>query len=160
MKFNDAISGALFLVIGIFAFIHAGSFKGFPGVPYGPEVFPRIIAVMMGGGGLLLIVSGLRRASNAPWLELADWARQPRSYGLFTAIVGAVLIYILASDLLGFLLTGSLILTGLFRITRGPKTFVSSAILAVGITVLIHLLFAKALRVPLPFGIIEHLLVG
>ncbi len=160
MKFNDAISGALFLVIGIFAFIHAGSFKGFPGVPYGPDAFPRIIAVMMGGGGLLLIVSGLRSAGNAPWLELADWARRPRSYGLFMAIVGAVLVYILASDLLGFLLTASLMLTGLFRITRGSGTFVSSAIMAVGVTALIYLLFAKALRVPLPFGIIEHLLVG
>jgi hypothetical protein len=51
MRFNDAIPGALFLVIGIFAFVHAGGFTRFPGVPYGPDLFPRIIAVMMGGGG-------------------------------------------------------------------------------------------------------------
>jgi putative tricarboxylic transport membrane protein len=156
MKFNDAIPGALFLALGIFAFVHAGSFTRFPGVPYGPDLFPRIIAVMMGGGGLFLIVSGLRSAGRAPWLALAQWAREPRSYGLFLAVVGSVLFYIFLSGTLGFLLCGVLMLTGLLMATRGPGTVLSSAALASVVTVLVHLVFAQMLRVPLPFGVIER----
>lgn len=159
MKFNDAIPGALFLAIAVFAFVHAGSFLTFPGVPYGPDLFPRIIAVMMGGGGLILIVNGMRSANRAPWLELADWARQWRSYGIFFAVVGAVLFYVFFSGALGFLLSGFLILTGLFLVTRGLSKILSSAALALAVTVLIHLVFAEALRVPLPFGVIERWLV-
>lgn len=160
MKFNDAIPGVMFLAIGIFTFIHAGGFTRFPGVPYGPDLFPRIIAVMMGGGGLILIISGLRSANRAPWLELSDWARQPRSYVLFFSVVGAVLFYMFVSEALGFLLTGFLMLSGLLIVTRGLATMVSSVLLAAAVTVLIHLLFAEVLRVPLPFGILERLLVG
>ena len=159
MKFNDAIPGALFVAIAIFAFVHAGSFMRFPGVPYGPDLFPRIIAVMMGGGGLILIYNGLRRANRAPWLELADWARQWRSYGLFFAVVAAVLFYVFLSGMLGFLLTSFLILTFLFLATRGLSTILSSAALALFVTVLIHAVFAEALRVPLPFGVIERWLI-
>jgi hypothetical protein len=114
---------------------------------------------MMGGGGLILIVQGLRSASRAPWLELADWARQWRSYSIFFAVVAAVLFYVFLSGTLGFLLTGFLILTGLFLVTRGHATILSSAGLALTVTVLIHLVFAEALRVPLPFGVIERWLV-
>ncbi len=159
MKFNDAIPGALFLAIGIFAFIHAGTFMRFPGVPYGPDLFPRIIAVMMSCGGLILLVSGLRRARHTHWVELADWAREWRSYGIFLAIVGAVVFYIFLSPELGFLLTGFLILTALFLVTRGFSTFLSSAAIAAVVTILVHFIFAETLRVPLPFGVIERWLV-
>jgi len=159
MRFNDAIPGALFLAMGIFAFIHAGGFMRFPGVPYGPDLFPRIIAVMMGGGGLVLIVKGLRRAGRAPWLELADWARDWRSYAIFLAIVGAVLFYVFLSGTMGFMLTGFLMLTGLFLVTRGVAAIFSSIVVAALVTILIHFIFAEALRVPLPFGVVERWLI-
>jgi putative tricarboxylic transport membrane protein len=159
MKFNDAIPGALFLAIAVFAFVHAGSFLTFPGVPYGPDLFPRIIAVMMGGGGLILIFQGLRSANRAPWLDLADWARQRRSYGVFLAVVAAVMFYVFLSGTLGFLLTGFLMLAGLFLVTRGISRVLSSIALAFGVTLLIHAVFAEGLRVPLPFGVIERWLV-
>lgn len=159
MKFNDAIPGTLFLAIGIFAFVHAGGFLRFPGVPYGPDLFPRIIAILMGGGGLILIVKGLRNWKTAPWLERADWARKWQSYGIFTAIVGAVLFYILLVDELGFLLTAFLMLNALFLVTRGPGSWASSLALTLCVTATIHLTFAEMLRVPLPFGIIERWLI-
>lgn len=159
MKFNDAIPGALFLVLGISTFVYAGGFTRFPGIPYGPGLFPRIIAVMMGGGGLMLMLSGLRAADRAPWITLADWARNPRSYVLFFSVIGAVLFYIVLSGTLGFLLCGSLMLTGLLTVTRGYGSVVSSAVIAVVVTILIHLVFAEMLRVPLPFGVIERWLV-
>ena len=160
MRFNDAIPGALFLAVAALAWFEAGTFLRFPGVPYGPDLFPRIIAVMMGGGGLLLIWSGLATAPRRPWLELAPWARERRSYGLFAVIVGAVLFYVLVSGTLGFILTGWLMLTAIYLVTRGPARILSSAAISAGVIAAIHLLFAETLRVPLPFGVVERLLVG
>jgi putative tricarboxylic transport membrane protein len=107
----------------------------------------------------MLMVSGLRGAGRAPWITLADWAREPRSYALFFSVVGAVLFYIFLSGTLGFLLCGALMLTALLMITRGAGTIISSAAIAVVVTIVIHLVFAEMLRVPLPFGVIERWLV-
>ncbi|MEQ8441398.1 MAG: tripartite tricarboxylate transporter TctB family protein [Alphaproteobacteria bacterium] len=160
MRFNDAIPGALFLILAILAFVEAGSFPSFPGVPYGPDLFPRIIAVMMGGGGLLLVFSGLRSAGRAPWLSLADWARDRRSFGIFAAVVGSVLFYVLVSEDGGFILTGWLMLIGLYLVTRGRRRIVSSMVLTTAVIGLTHIIFVEGLRVPLPFGVIERLIAG
>jgi hypothetical protein len=50
-------------------------------------------------------------------------------------------------------------LTALLMITRGAGTIISSAAIAVVVTIVIHLVFAEMLRVPLPFGVIERWLV-
>ncbi len=160
MKVNDAISGAIFLAIGIFAFVHAGTFRTMPGVPFGPGLFPRLVAVMMGLGGLILIFNGLRAVRYQPWLRLEEWARQPRSYLMFFACVGVVLFYIVVAEELGFILTSSLVLIALLLITRGTSRAPSSVLIALTVTASLHLLFADTLRVPLPFGLVEGWLVG
>ncbi len=159
MKINDAISGSLFIVIAILVFIYAGTFRNMLGGSYGPDLFPRIVAVMMAIGGLSLVVAALRPAGRQPWLELAGWARQPRSYALMVAVVASMIFYILLSGTLGFLLTAFLLLAGLRIVTRGPSRAVSSAVIAAVVSVIAYLIFVRMLRVPLPFGIIESLLV-
>ena len=160
MKVNDAITGIIFLVIGILAFVHAGTFRTMPGVPFGPGLFPSLIAVMMGLGGIILIVNGLRTARYHPWVRLEDWARRPRSYVIFFATIGCVLFYIVFSRELGFLLTSGLMLTALLLITRGLSRVPSNLVIALAVTATMYVLFAKVLRVPLPFGVIESWLVG
>lgn len=159
MKFNDAIAGALFVAIAIFVFVYAGSFPAMRGVAYGPDLFPRVIAVLMGVGGATLIVGALRPAGRQPWLQLAEWARQPRSYVLFAAVVGSMVFYIVASGRLGFLLSTFLMMSGLLQVTRGPGRLVSSLVVAAAVSAGLYLIFARMLRVPLPFGIVESLLV-
>tara|TARA_R110002020_G_scaffold113518_13_gene261118 strand:- start:9833 stop:10315 length:483 start_codon:yes stop_codon:yes gene_type:complete len=160
VKVNDAISGAIFLVLAILTFVHAGTFPAMRGVAYGPDLFPRLIAVLMGLGGVILIVSGLRSTARQPWLQLSDWARQPRSYILFAAVVGGVVFYLLAADVLGFMLAAFLMLTTVLAVTRGTTRLGSSAGIAAVVTVLIYMLFAQTLRVPLPHGVLERLLVA
>lgn len=159
MKANDAITGGIFLALAIFAFVYAGTFRALPGVPYGPDLFPRLIAVLMGLGGVILIVGSLRSAGRQPLLTIADWARQPRSYAVIAGVVGSILFYLFATDRLGFLLTGFLMLSGLLLVTRGLSRALSSLILALVITTVIYLIFARMLRVPLPWGVIESMLV-
>jgi len=159
MKVSDAISGGIFLLIAIIAFIQAGSFTPLPGVKYGPDLFPRLICVMMGLAGLVLVVRALRPAGRQPMVDLADWVRKPRSHFIIAAVLGSILFYILVSERLGFLLTGTLMLGSLLLATRGASKLISSAVIAVIVTSVIYLIFARALRVPLPMGVVEFMLV-
>lgn len=160
MKINDAIFGVFFVVLAICVFVYAGTFPAARGVSFGPDLFPRIIAVMMGVGGATLIIGALRPAGRQPLFELADWARKPRSYTLLAAVVGSMVFYIFASDTLGFLLSTFIMMTGLLLVTRGRGNLVSSLVTAVIVSVTIYLIFVRMLRVPLPFGFIEALLVN
>lgn len=160
MKVSDAVTGAMFVAIAIFVFVHAGGFPAMRGVAYGPDLFPRIVAAMMALGGTILIVGALRPAGRQPLLMLADWARQPRSYVLMAAVVGSMLFYILFSARLGYLLTSFLSVGAIFVATRGLARLPSSVLIAVSVSAATYLIFARTLRVPLPYGFVEALLAG
>lgn len=157
MKANDAITGGIFLAVAIFAFVYAGTFNSLPGVKYGPDLFPRLVAVVMGLGGFLLIFSALRPAGRQPLLRIAQWARMPRSYFIIGAVLGSIVFYILLSEVLGFLLTGVVMLSALLVATRGVSKAVSSLLISASVVVLLYLIFARLLRVPLPMGYLETL---
>ena len=160
MRANDAITGGIFLALAIFSFVYAGTFTALPGVKYGPELFPRLVSVLMGLGGLALIAGSLRRSGAAPLLTIAEWARRPRSHLILASIIAGIVFYILASASLGFLPSAFLMLGGLLAVTRGIARLPSSLIAAALTTMTIYLIFAKLLRVPLPMGTIESMLVG
>lgn len=160
MKVNDAISGLLFLALAVFAFVEAGSFPVMPGIPYGPDLFPRIVASVMGLGGVLLILSGARDLLHERWVDLAPWARDPRSWIVFCAVTGGMAFYILAAGSLGFMLVSFLLLTALMALTRGIARLPSSLAVAAATTGAVHAIFGTVLRVPLPRGPVEALLMG
>ena len=155
MKANDAITGGIFLAVAIFAFVYAGTFAALPGVKYGPDLFPRLIALLMGLGGVALIVGSLRQSGRLSLFTLADWAQKPRSHLILASVVASIVFYIVASERLGFLLSAFLMLGGLLAATRGASRLLSSAAIAAIVTIVIYLIFARLLRVPLPMGAIE-----
>jgi len=157
MKANDAITGGIFLAVAILAFLYAGTFTPLPGVKYGPDLFPRLVSVLMGLGGVILIVGALRPAGRQPLLSIAQWARTPRSYLIIVAVLGSIVFYILLSDRLGFLLTAFIMLSALLIATRGISRTVSSLVISASVVVVLYLIFARLLRVPLPVGVIESL---
>ena len=160
MKANNAISGVIFLLIAIIAFVHSGNFPAMPGVPYGPSLFPRLVACAMALASVLLIVSGLRQLPRRKWIELADWAYQPRSYILFFSVIGAVVAYLLLAERLGFLTLSIVILIFLFNVSRGLRRWKSNVVIALVFSVLIFSLFSLVLRVPLPYGPLESFAMG
>ena len=160
MRVNNAISGLIFLLIAIIAFVHAGNFPAMPGVPYGPSLFPRLVSCAMALASVLLIISGLRQLPRCKWIELADWAREPRSYILFFSVIGAVVVYLLLAERLGFLTLSIIILIYLFSVSRGLRRWKSNVIVALLFSVLIFALFSLVLRVPLPYGPLESFVMG
>ena len=152
MKFNDAVFGAIFLVLGLAIVHHVRSFPTIPGQQIGPALFPGLVAAGLAGCGALLIWSGLRDRASQPWFVADDWTRSKRHVAGFLAVIAAIVFYIAAADRLGFLVTGALILFALFLLFGVRPTM--AAVVAIAATLAIWYVFYKLLRVPLPWGVL------
>ena len=150
MKINDAVMGVLLLILAASIGIYVSGFPGMPGQRYGAALFPAMIAAGLGACGALLLARGVRE--QAPAFEFAPWTRAAPLAANFALVCGALLFYIFASEFLGFMLTGALLLLALF-LKLGVRLLTAVIVAPVAVLV-IHLLFYKLLKVPLPWGIL------
>ncbi|MFM2149499.1 MAG: hypothetical protein RLZZ187_1805 [Pseudomonadota bacterium] len=154
MRLNDALLGVLLVGFAGWIWWMTGFFPVFPGQDYGPNLFPRILAVGIGLCGLALFVRGLRAGGRLVVFE--DWVSQPARLLSFLLLPGAVLAYILLSERLGFIPTAFVILVTLFLWFRA-RVAVALPV-AAGMTLLVHWFFAGLMRVPLPRGVMDSFL--
>lgn len=154
MKFNDAVTGGALLVLALAILVNAAGFPQIPGQQIGPAVFPTLLAVLLAVCALLLISAGLTASKRAAWVQAGQWLKSPRHLRNFFITVGCLVFYLLASEALGFLLCGILILAAMFWTLSVRRALVLP--LAVLITLAIHTAFYKGLRVPLPWGVLQQ----
>ncbi len=153
MKFNDAVSGGALLALAIAILINVAGFPDIPGQQVGPAVFPALLALMLAGCALLMIAKGLAEARTEAWVQPGRWLASPVHRRNFLVTVGCLMFYLLASEWLGFLLCSILILCAMFLALAVRRTLVLP--LALIITLAIHTVFYKGLRVPLPWGVLQ-----
>lgn len=154
MRFNDALTGAFFILTAGTVFWLTRDLRIMPGQNYGAAFFPRTIATAMALFGAILVVRGLR-VGHSPWVETLDWMRSPRHIANFALVVAALVFYILMSGRLGFPLTGFICLVVLLLWLRGPGRWLEAVVVSVGCVVVIQFLFGDLLRVPLPWGVLQ-----
>jgi putative tricarboxylic transport membrane protein len=155
MKLNDAVFGAVFLALSLLVLWSIQGYPRIPGQNIGPAAFPGVVTAILAGCSVLLIAQGVRTRDGAPWAERGAWTREPRQLIGFAVTVGGLLLYVLASEKLGFLITGIVMLVSLMlalRVKPGMALLVS-----VLSTLAIHIAFYKGLRVPLPWGVLPVL---
>lgn len=157
MKVNDALSGVVLILLSGIVYALTWDYPGMPGQPYGPALFPRLIAVLMALTGVALIVSGLRGWREAPAIVFADWVRSPRHAAGLVAVILSIIFYISASRSLGFIPTGFIILAVLFLLLRGRAHLWSSLAIAAATVIAIQQFFGEFLRVPLPWGLLQNI---
>ena len=152
MKFNDAAIGAVLVVLGVFILWHIQGYPAMPGQKFGPAWFPGIVAAGLAICGALLVVQGAR--SGAPWVALDGWMERKRPVAGFASVILGLGFYVVASEPLGFHLTGFVLLLAWMRIlgTRLPLALIVAAVAPIAI----HLSFYKLLRIPLPWGVLER----
>jgi putative tricarboxylic transport membrane protein len=151
MRFSDALSGILTIILGVAVVVAARGFPPAPGQPIGPSYFPIVIGCGLVGFGAWLAAASFR-TSSGPWIELDAWARRPRMALNFALVVGDLVVYALVVDWLGFFLTGILFLSVLFMAFGVSHSRILPV--AVVVTFLIHYGFYTLLRVPLPWGVL------
>jgi len=155
MKLNDAVFGAIFLALSLLVLWSIQSYPRIPGQNVGPAAFPGVVAAVLAACSVLLIVQGVRARNGTPWFERGAWTSEPRQLVAFAVTVGGLLLYVLASEKIGFLITGTVMLASLMLALR--VRVVTSVVVAVVATVVIHIAFYKGLRVPLPWGVLPVL---
>lgn len=149
MQLSDRMTGGVLVVLGAAAAYGGSRLPAVPGQDVGPAAFPMLI-----GGGLvlcgLLIAFGIGQAFEAPE-EDAEGA--PRFAGLRALLPPALLVfYVLAVDRLGFLPTAAAMVLAT-ALTFGARWRLALP-LAIAAPLLVHLIFYKLLRVPLPAGLL------
>jgi putative tricarboxylic transport membrane protein len=151
MKISDTVVGAGFVAAG--ALIIAGTLN-YPSLDAGhpgPSLFPRLLGGLMAIFGGLVGLKGLRTGDTT---EEVEWLLLHKSTGFINAmfVLVGVAAYILLVEKLGFLLTGALLLfVIMWRLNVTP---VKALIVAVVFNTIVHFLFYKIMRVPLPMGIL------
>ncbi|MDO8478122.1 MAG: tripartite tricarboxylate transporter TctB family protein [Candidatus Rokubacteria bacterium] len=151
MKISDTVVGVGF--IGAGALIVAGTlnYPALDGGHPGPALFPRILGTLMAVLGAALAVQGAR-ARDAT--QAVEWRRLHRNVGFVNAlfVLGGVFAYLGLVEWLGFLITGTLLLFLMMWRLRVPP--LRALVVAIAFIAIVHFLFVKVLRVPLPLGLL------
>jgi len=155
MRINDAVFGALFLLLSVLVLWTVRTYPTIPGQNVGPAAFPGMAAAGLAVCSLLLIVQGLRTRAAQPWFSAGEWTSRPAQWIAFFVTVGGLLLYVLAAEKIGFLIIGSVMVGALMVALR--VRMVLALPLALVATMAIHVAFYKGLRVPLPWGVLPVL---
>jgi len=156
MQLSDALSGALFILLGIFMIWTASGFPAFPGQPYGASLLPTLLGWGFIVAGLLLGLRDLtwRRAGLRPaMISLLPPLRRATGIGSVVLIFAAVLGQILVAPRIGYMPVSVLTLLAIF-LWHGVRP-VTAIIASIGTTLFCWWAFSIMLRVPLPRGFIE-----
>jgi putative tricarboxylic transport membrane protein len=157
LRANDVLSGLALIVFALAMITLTLSFPDFPGQKYGPSLFPRILGAGLILCGAALVRNGLAaRRAGAPWLELAPWTRDPWRVTSLLLTLALLIVYILASETIGFIPIALVFLLALF-VWLGVRP-VAAVLTAVVTTIAIHWFFSTMLRVPLPRGWLNAIL--
>jgi putative tricarboxylic transport membrane protein len=157
VRVNDAVIGAVLVVFALALIAYTRTFPSMPGQDYGPALFPVLIGIGFLICGAILIVGGVRQLKTVPLLAGAEWLRSPHHVIDFLAVIGGLVLYILISDWLGFIPTAFLLLFGWLVLFRGGKP-ISSAVIALAVTLAVNYAFSQLLLVPLPPGLLQPLI--
>jgi putative tricarboxylic transport membrane protein len=157
VRLNDAVTGIALVLFALAMIWYTRTFPEMPGQDYGPALFPVLIGIGFLITGAILIVSGLVRRRTEPLFAGGDWLRSGPHVINFAAVVGGLLLYILVSDRLGFIPTALLLLFGWLALFRGGKPM-SSLVIALAVTLVVHYAFSQFLLVPLPLGVLQPLI--
>jgi len=152
MRVNDAIVGACLIALAVAILVHIQGYPLIPGQKYGPALFPGVIAVGFIATGAILFVRGLRQ--GAPLLVPGPWLTRPALVTNYLAVCAALVFYVVAADPLGFIIT-SIVFLGVLFLKFGVRIMVALPVAIVS-TLVMHTLFYKVLRVPLPWGVLER----
>ena len=161
MFISDKVSGTMLVGLGAAAAYGGSLLPPVPGQQVGPNVFPMVVGagLMLCGGMIALGVgSALEREAEADLAAHSDTpkpaaSRSPLVNGAKTLLPPALLLaYVFVGDALGFVPTAFFIVLAI-SLAMGARVKLALP-LALIAPVIVHLIFLKLLRVPLPPGLL------
>ena len=153
MKINDVLSGALLGAFGIAVLAGAQGFPDIPGQRIGPRVFPELVAAGLLICAAFLVRRGLGTLAGEGWVRLPEWLGHRRATLGFLSIPLSLAFYVALSEKLGFIPTAIVLLLAMFLVFG--VNWRRALMVALPGTLVIHFLFYKMLKVPLPWGLLS-----
>lgn len=148
---RDLIVGAALTALAVTMVIQTQGFPRIRAMPYGPDLFPRIIA-----GGLILsaigiVIEGIRSLRREPAQD-EPFASSPAIYGAFAFVAVAALVagFALLMPVMGFHIAAALVVLLAVPIFGGHVLL--ALLLAAVAPVVLHYVFYSLMRVVLPWG--------
>jgi putative tricarboxylic transport membrane protein len=161
MRLSDRSTGLFLLVLGAVSAYAGSRLPPVPGQQIGPNVFPLVVGIGLCLCGAMIALGIGSRFEEAAEADLAAHSDQPlpdavprgRLSWLRVLLPPAALVfYAVAAEPLGFFVTTfAMILIASLAFGARLRLALPLALLS---PVLIHLIFYKLLRVPLPAGLI------
>jgi putative tricarboxylic transport membrane protein len=156
MKVNDLVTGVLLMVFAVVVFHLSQGAPSNRNSIYGASFFPRLVAILLGACGVYLAsreFGPLMDRRGGPLFAVPAWAQSRWHLTNFLLVLASLVVYILLSDVVGFDIIGTVVLFALFASLRRGR-LLSSFLIALVSTGVIHYVFGHFLRVPLPWGIL------
>lgn len=143
MRRADLVIGlALLALAGVYYEQSLGIVRGFASDRLGPAFFPRLLALVLAVLAVTLIVrAGSGRSDPAPL--------PPVRAGLFLTMLGLLVAYALLMPRVGFIVATPVLLGAVIWLL-GLRAWPALTGTALGITLVLYLVFARALHVLLP----------
>ncbi len=141
-KTREMTIGICIIIVGVIFLIMSGS------IPATPALFPRLMSVV----AILLGVLQSAAALTLP-ADQAEQDQSSRSMVVFLEILGVIVLHIILLSTAGFVVANLVLTLGLFLVL-GYRRWAPMSVAAVGVTMLLYLVFRIALGIPLPTGIL------
>ncbi|WP_422444925.1 tripartite tricarboxylate transporter TctB family protein [Thermoanaerobacterium sp. DL9XJH110] len=139
---GDLIISVILILISFFAFLQTTSFPELNVNDPGPAFFPRILVVLLFTLALFLMGTTLIKKSG----KVLSFNEATKKVGISIFIL---IIFYLALEMLGFIIATPLFLLILIRLSGGGR-LAFDALISVGFTLIIYIVFQILLKVPLP----------
>jgi hypothetical protein len=136
----DFMAGALFVVAGVAALVVGRGYRMGTLLSMGPGYFPRIIAILLVGLGVLVLVNGLRTQGAMPDRPLL----RP-----LVLVLAAVAAFGFGIETLGFVIS-TVLLVVLSCAAQPGRRWVETGLLAGGLSLLGWLVFVQGLGLTFP----------
>ena len=157
MRLPDRVTGLFLVGLGAAAAYGGWKLPPVPGQPVGPNVFPLVIGIGLALCGLAIAFGIGHSFEEEEEIVPFEGGEAPaptgKLYGLRALLPPALLLfYVVVAERVGFILTAAIIVY--VTATALGARWKLALPLTIGAPIVIHLIFSKLLRVPLPIGLL------
>ena len=157
MRLPDRVTGLFLVGLGAAAAYGGWRLPPVPGQPVGPNVFPLVIGIGLALCGLAIAFGIGHSFEEEEEIIPFEGGEAPaptgKLYGLRALLPPALLLfYVVVAERVGFILTAAIIV--FVTATALGARWKIALPLTIGAPIVIHLIFSKLLRVPLPIGLL------
>lgn len=141
-----------FSLLGAGMVVHAAGMPRIAHIDYGPGLFPTIVGAGLIGMGLIASAHAIMAGPDLDADEAGPEANEPRRWDLVLVYAAMPILFVLLAPVLGFQLTMPLVIGIPAYLTS--RRLLASVVLAVLLTLGLHIVFYELLRVALPWGVL------